>query len=379
MRNYVSIVGAGIGGLTHAIALAHRGIHSEILERAPQIAEVGAGVQISPNGMAVLRALGLGDALEKASIESRAVHLTDGLTGRSLIRMPMKSRDYRLVHRATLIAILEGAARDAGVTIRPGTRVESAQDGTAATFVIDGGTEETGFAVGADGINSVLRPALNGTDRAEFTGQVAWRATIAADAPPEAQIFVGPGRHLVAYPLSEGRLNLVAVEERADWAEEGWHVEGDPDALRRAFAGFASPVADWLRIVETCHLWGLYVHPVARVWHGRSMALLGDAAHPTLPFLGQGANLALEDAWCLAAALSRDDRDAALADYHASRAPRVARAIAMANSNARNYHLSGAIKAAAHAGLKLANLAPGIMLKRFDWLYGHDVTAEPSM
>ncbi len=374
MPDHVTIVGGGIGGLTHAIALARRGIRAMVLERAPRISEVGAGVQISPNGLAVLSELGLAARLRQAAVQSRGIRLSDGPSGRPLIRMPLSQGGYYLVHRAALIDMLAAAAGEAGVRVRLDTRVHTVRDGLAASFDIDHETETAPFVVGADGINSVVRASLNGVDRPTFTGQIAWRAIVACDAPPEAQVFTGPGHHLVAYPLGGGRLNLVAVEERSDWAEEGWHVPGDPAALRRAFAGFADPVTEWLDKVETCHLWGLFRHPVARNWYGRSVAILGDAAHPTLPFLGQGANLAIEDGWCLARAIAAPDRAAALAAYQSERAPRVRRAIAAANANARNYHLSGGRKHAAHAALRIAGLAPALMLKRFDWLYGHDVT-----
>ncbi|MBJ3761774.1 FAD-dependent monooxygenase [Maribius pontilimi] len=375
MDQPITIVGGGIGGLAHAVALARRGIAATVLERAPALVEVGAGVQISPNGFAVLRDLGLGDALRAVSVRSQAVRLVDGPTARTVVRMPLGGRDYHMVHRAALVDLLAQAASAWGVALRLGTRVAGAEDGATATLRLDETTEQVAFAVGADGLNSVLRVALNGSDPAFFTGQIAWRAIIDADAPPEAQVWMGPGRHLVAYPLGQGRLNLVAVEERADWTDEGWHQPGDPDRLRAAFAEFAAPARDWLGAVDRCHLWGLFRHPVAPRWHGGAMALLGDAAHPTLPFLAQGANLALEDAWCLARALAQPDRAAALVDYQSARAPRVGRAIAAANANARNYHLRGASRFAAHAALRVAGLRPELLRRRFDWLYDHDVTA----
>jgi salicylate hydroxylase len=208
---------------------------------------------------------------------------------------------------------------------------------------------------------------------------VAWRALVpGAGEPAEAQVFMGPGRHLVAYPLRGGALvNLVAVEERAAWAAEGWHHAGEPGEMRRAFAGFGGPVPGWLAEVEACALWGLFRHPVASRWHGPGAVLLGDAAHPTLPFLAQGACMALEDAWVLAESLEREGSEAAaLASYQAARRDRVVRIVNAATANARNYHLRGPARAVAHAGLRaIGGVAPGAMLARFDWLYGHDVTA----
>lgn len=189
---------------------------------------------------------------------------------------------------------------------------------------------------------------------------------------------MGPGRHLVSYPLRGGRLrNIVAVEERHRWAEESWSATDDPLALRLAFEGFSGPVPGWLEQVEAVNLWGLFRHPVAARWHGHGAAILGDAAHPTLPFLAQGANMALEDAWVLAAMLAaQDSAEAAFAAYQLARRDRVTRIVAAANANARNYHLKGPMRLAGHLALRLSGrLAPGLALSRFDWLYDFDVTA----
>jgi salicylate hydroxylase len=272
--------------------------------------------------------------------------------------------DYLLVHRARLIEVLEAGARDAGVIIRTGSRLEP--EATA------------GLVIGADGLQSRLRAALNGPAEPFFTGQVAWRALVSdPEAAPEVQVFMGPRRHLVTYPLAWGLRNIVAVEERADWAAEGWHHEDKPDNLSRAFAGFAPAVHRWLDRIEQVHLWGLFRHPVAARWHDGSRAILGDAAHPTLPFLAQGANMALEDAWVLAERLGRLPRAEALAAYQAARRDRVARVIAAATANARNYHIANPLlRRAAHSALRLGGaLAPAAPLRRFDWIYGHDVTA----
>jgi salicylate hydroxylase len=237
--------------------------------------------------------------------------------------------------------------------------------------------------IGADGLKSVLHAALNGAGTPAFTHQVAWRALIPceAGAPPVAEVHMGPGRHLVSYPLRGGTLrNIVAIEERRIWADEGWSIRDDPLELRLAFQGFSHRVQGWLEQVEDVWLWGLFRHPVARHWQralpGGAVAILGDAAHPTLPFLAQGANMALEDAWVLAASLAGHDTPAAaLAAFQAARAPRCTRIVAAASRNARAYHLSGPLREAAHLGLRLGGwLAPGLALSRLDWLYRHDVT-----
>ena len=381
----VLVIGGGIAGLAVATLLAQRGAQVEVVERAATISEVGAGLQISPNGAVVLRAMGLGDALEGAGLRARAVILRDGRSGRRVTRLDLAGsragQDYFLLHRADLIDLLATAARGAGVAITTGQEVTGVDlDGPAVTL----GSARRGadLVIGADGLRSLARSALNGRMVPFFTHQVAWRAMIAEDAgtaPPDVQVFMGPGRHLVSYPLRGGSLrNIVAVEERHGWADEGWHHADTPENLRAAFAGFGGPVPDWLDHVEEVNLWGLFRHPVAARWHdGGRAAILGDAAHPTLPFLAQGANMALEDAWSLAAALgARKDPAEALAGWQAARVPRVRRIVEAANRNARAYHLRGPVRSVAHLGLRLGGaLAPGLALSRFDWVYRYDVTA----
>ncbi|MFN3970768.1 MAG: FAD-dependent monooxygenase [Gemmobacter sp.] len=384
----VTVLGAGVAGLAVARALALHGARVTVLEQADAIREVGAGLQVSPNGAAVLRALGLGDALRAASMRAEAVQLMDGPSGDPVLRLDIArlrpDHGYHLIHRADLIALLLEGARAAGVELRLLQKVDTVDlAGDRPRIVTSTGQElRPNLLIGADGLQSRVRAALNGTVAPFFTFQIAWRATIPATPgeAPVAEVHMGPGRHLVSYPLRGGTLrNIVAVEERRRWVEEGWSRREDPLEMRLAFAGFNARARAWLEAAEDVWLWGLFRHPVAQAWHkGGNVAILGDAAHPTLPFLAQGANLALEDAWVLADHLARgDDPATALATYQAARVPRVTRAIAAANANARNYHLRAPWRGIAHLGLRAAGaLAPERMIRRFDWLYDHDVTAD---
>lgn len=377
----IAIIGAGIGGLAAALALHQRGARVTVYEQAEAISEVGAGLQISPNGAVVLRALGLEDALSAASVAAEAVVLRDYRAGAQVLRLDLKRHDpdrrYGFVHRSDLIELLADAVRAAGVRIRLLQKVHTVTPGPRPVIeMCNGARLNADLVIGADGLHSRARAALNGADQPFFTGQVAWRALVPceAGAAAEAQLFMGPGRHLVSYPLRGSTLrNIVAVQERADWREEGWNHFDDPANLRAAFADFGGPVPALLAQVQQVGLWGLFRHPVAPVWQQGNVALLGDAAHPTLPFLAQGANLALEDAWTLARCLAEGQ---GLAAYEATRQPRAQRVIEAANGNAWKYHLRfPPLRAAAHLALRLGGrMAPARMVHQFDWLYDYDVT-----
>lgn len=383
----ICVVGAGIGGLALALALRQRGADVVVLEQAEAIAEVGAGIQISPNGMRVIDALGLGDALRATAVRARAVSLRDYAKGAEVVRLDLtalpETQSYLFVHRADLIDVLAQAVREAGVRVRLLQRVSGVSPGqTPVVHLAHGDHLEADLVVGADGVRSVVRPNVTQTRAPFFTKQVAWRAIVpnVTGHPAHARVHMGPGRHLVSYPLRDGsHVNLVAVQERGVWAEEGWHHQDDPANLRSAFAQFDAEVHRLLAEVTSVAIWGLFRHPVAAQMHAEGVVLLGDAAHPTLPFLAQGANMALEDAWVLARCLGQGrEMSQRLAQYQTMRYARSRRVIDAASRNAWKYHLSfPPLRWAAHTGMRLlGQVAPGRLLHQFDWLYQHDVTRE---
>ncbi len=365
----VTVIGAGIAGLSAAVALAQCGAKVRVLERSQKIAQVGAGLQVSPNGFVVLDALGLGTEARRAGLETTAIELKDYRAGRRVLRIDLTKRRSRipflLVHRTRLIGLLEERARKSGVDVAFGASADPSS--------VDGS-----LVVGADGLRSETRKHLNGPEVPFFTGQVAWRALVPDKAEPEVNVWMGPGRHLVSYALETGLRNIVAVEERKRWAAEDWNRADDPANLRAAFASFDPEVRQWLAQVNDVRLWGLFRHEVATRWQDGRFVLLGDAAHPTLPFLAQGANLALEDAWVMTRCLDRLPQQEALAEYQRRRNARIVRVIAAATANARNFHLRNPLlRTVAHAILRVGGVTmPQLALNRFGWLYGFDVTRE---
>ncbi len=381
----IIVIGGGIGGLAAALALARLGAVVTVLEQTAEISDMGAGLQISPNGFVVLDALGLRDAVVDRSVAATSVVLRNYSNSAMVATLDVSpqtgGQNYHFIHRADLVACLLSAARQAGVQVRLQHKVKQVQTSVIPQVVLtNGATMMADLVVGADGLHSCLRPVLNRPAAPRFTGQVAWRALVPhqSDALAQVQLYMGPGRHLVTYPLRGGQLvNVVAVQERANWAADGWQHRDDPQNLRRAFADFSPDVQELLRSVDNLHLWGLFRHPVARNWYQDHAVLLGDAAHPTLPFLAQGANMALEDAWVLADCLANaETTSGALARYQKRREGRVRRVIAVSGRNAWKYHLRlPPLRMAAHAALRFVSLkAPQYLTRQFDWLYHHDVT-----
>lgn len=365
----VTIIGCGVAGLTSALALVRHGAQVTMYERASALTELGAGLQISPNAGFVFEALGINRALDAVSARSTGVVLHDQ-TGKQIASLPFKlyrpDNIFRMIHRMRLIEVLERAARTAGVEI-------------ILNHEITEPFPDTSLLIGADGLHSRVRSSLNGPEQPFFTGQTAWRALVTDDIDdPFARIFMGPGRHLVSYPIGGGLRNIVAVTERPEWIREGWSYEDDPANLQAAFSMFNDPVPGWLSQVKRCGIWGLFRHRIARTWHSERCVILGDAAHPTLPFMAQGAVMAIEDAWILAECLnSFSDQSMALARFQKLRQPRVRKIVEAANKNARNYHLTGPKRMIGHTALRtVSRLTPHMLSNRFNWIYDYNPLTE---
>lgn len=390
----ILVAGGGIGGLAAALCAVRHGLKPLVLERSADLAETGAGLQISPNGMKVLTAVGAGPAVEAVAFEPDSLDLRLGRSGRRIFSIPMGARarsaygaPYLHLHRADLRDALAATLeqRAPGALVR-GVEVEGFEEQGDGVLVraTDGRTWRGGVLVGADGIHSVVRSRLWGAAGARFTGNVAWRAVVPSDQlpagliPTRATVWAGPGRHAVTYYLRRGALvNLVAVVEQADWKHESWTEPGDPATLVQAFQGFAEPVRMLADRVQACHRWALHDRDPATRWGRGRVTLLGDAAHPMLPFLAQGAVMAIEDGWVLAARVAAQGGAGALRAYEAARQPRTARVQLGARANMGVFHkASGPTQFMTYAPMMLADrLLPGFVHSRQDWLYAHDVTA----
>ena len=387
----VIIAGAGIGGLTAALACRHFGLDPVVIETAPALEEVGAGIQIPPNASKVLRALGVLDRVARDAFRPEALEARMGRSGHRLFRIALPHGDarwgapYLHIHRADYVAAL--AESVPGDVLRLGAGVVGfEQDADGVRVRLDDGTALHGdVLVGADGIHSVVRAALHGDTPARFTGNVAWRAVVPMEVldtppPPTACVWMGEGRHAVTYRLRRGELaNVVGVVERDDWREEGWRVRGSREAALADFAGFDPVVRGLLERAETLHRWALFDRPPLPFWSEGRVSLLGDAAHPMLPFMAAGAAMAVEDAWVMARCLGEGQGDpgAALQRYQGERLARASRVQAASRANAATFHKRGRpAQLATYGPMWLAGrLLPGAVRARQDWLYGEDVTA----
>lgn len=394
MISPVLIVGGGIGGLTAALCLARAGLPAVLFEQAPAFGDVGAGVQITPNASRVLHRLGLAGALTACASEPAGIEYRHWRSGKRIARWAFDGRwaragaPYYHVHRADLVGLLADAAeRQPGLSLRLGARVEgfSAAGDGACVAIAGADAEIVGTALlGADGVHSTVRGAMLAGAEPRFAGLVAWRALVpaaslpAGSAEPWTTVWWGPGRHFVHYAVRRGELvNCVGVVARAmpGGVRESWRQRGELAALRADFAGWHEDVQRLINAVppETLHQWALFDRRAPTRWGHGPATLLGDAAHPMLPFVAQGAAMAIEDAavlaTCLAGSTTPADSAAALRRYEAIRRPRTARLQRLARYNARLFHLAG-------GGAWLRDrLAPAAARRTLARIYGYDALA----
>jgi salicylate hydroxylase len=384
-KHGILIAGGGIGGLTLSLALARRGFDGTVLERSAFADETGAGIQLGPNATRALRDNGLLDAVEARAFRPEALWMFDACTGKRLATVPLgrEAEDrygapYLTLHRADLhTALLQACHDQASVELRPRFEVTAVeeQDATVTARGAAGLSADGSALIGADGLWSAVRTRLAPHAAPRFAGRTAWRAILPrAGLPrpfeaPVIGLWLGPGAHLVHYPVRGGEaLNLVAVVQGgAD--EPGWGRAGDAATLIAAFARWAKLPQSLLEVATGWRRWSLQALRPLRRWSAGRIALLGDAAHPVLPYLAQGAALAIEDAEVLAACLEASGGDPGLAfpRYEALRSRRVRRVQRLSAHMGRIYHLDGFRRILRNAALQRQD--PSRLLSGFDWLY----------
>lgn len=353
----VAIVGAGIGGLTAALALLQRDFSVGVYEQTDTLAEIGAGLQISANGSEVLATIGVLDAVRAIACEPAGKQIRLWSTGQvwKLFDLGATSVErygypYLMVHRADLHRMLFEAleARSPGAVHMRSRCTGFVQSENGIRLSFDDGREATAdVLVGADGVHSKIRQAMFGKDTAQFTGCMAWRGLVPRECLSKrlleqvATNWIGPGGHVIHYPLRRGELlNFVGIVERSDWTGESWTDQGTREECADDFPGWNDDVHEIIRSVETPYKWALIGRDPLPQWTEGRATLLGDACHPTLPFLAQGANMALEDALVLARCLDRysDDIEFALQQYEAVRKERTTRIVVGSAENAKRFH-----------------------------------------
>lgn len=351
----VGIIGGGIGGVTLAASLSQQGIETHLFEHAEQFGEVGAGIQMTPNAVKVIKALGAESALHNVGFLPEALVGRNWDTGEETFRIPLKEDCPRLygapfyhVHRADLHQLLVDLISRAHVSFaKHCVNVTQDADKAVAHFS-DGSVFEADLIVGADGVRSEVRHALFGAEAPHFTGHMCYRAVVPFDempdfVAPESSFWLGPKSHVVTYYVNGGKaVNIVAVAETADWVEESWHTLSTQEALMADFEGWHPKIIKLFERVTEVYRWGLFDRDPMTKWSKGRVTLLGDAAHPMLPFLSQGAAMAIEDAYVLAQALAAmpDKLDMALAKYEGERVARTSRVLLEARERGKTYHLS---------------------------------------
>ncbi len=392
----VAIAGGGIGGLATALALAQRGLASTVHEKRAAFSEDGAGIQIGPNGVHALRAIGIADALAGVVAVPECIVVHDGRSGRILTKLPLSAwiedrhgAPYWTVQRPHLHAALLGAAeRSSLITLVTGSAVVGFDEQaghiaieTQLTASQDVQQPELAHRhacalIAADGLWSTLRTAIGQPVPLQPIGKAAYRTLLPAAAaahfemPNAVHVWLAPGAHVVHYPVSGGAETAFIVIVDNINASASWSTAATSDAVLEGARGFSRQLYDVIAAAKEWRMWSLQNRAPSQTWSRGCAAVLGDAAHPVLPFLAQGGVLALEDAVVVARCLSQQHRDipAAMRAYAHARRDRAARVAAASARNGRIYHLSGLAAFARNAAL--VKLPPPSIMRSYDWLYG---------
>jgi len=384
------IAGGGIGGLTAALALQQRGFTVSVFEKVPELREIGAGFHCTPNGTRVLYALGLKQAIERVEVRlaDRDIRLWSSgrvwrLAGHGGESESRYGAPYLLFHRGDLHSILVEAVRDRQPdALQVNARCTGFRlDGSKVVLQLDGGPEVDGdVLIGADGVHSTVRQQLFGRDNPHFTGEIAWRGLVPLERLPQrmrgkvTSNWIGPNGSVTVYPVRRGELvNFVGLVERDDWRVESWIQQGSIGECERDFSGWHDDVHTLIRNIETPFKWALFLREPLLKWSVGPVTLLGDACHATTPYLGQGANMAIEDAFILARCLSEDpDIVSALRRYEDARRVRTTNIVLKSSEQSKRIHDPILADPVAAVDYIETNWAPEKIKGRYDWIFEYD-------
>ncbi|WP_411036877.1 FAD-dependent monooxygenase [Shinella sp. BYT-45] len=387
----IAIVGGGIGGAALAVSLRKRGFDPHIYERAQAFGEIGAGVQMTPNAVKIIRALGLYDRLTKVAFQPKGSRGRHWKSGRENFLLPFDKgfieyygAPYLQIHRADLLDLFVRELPASSVTFGA-ELTDCTQDASGVTLTFaDGRTKPADLVIGADGVRSVVRDRIFGCEEPRWTGHMCYRALVPVGEPmpyvePYNSLWMGPNGHVVTYYVRGGTMvNIVAVQEAPQWVSEGWNVRASRDEMLATYQDWHADLKKLFSKVTDVYRWGLFDRNPMPSWDGGRVTLLGDAAHPMLPFLSQGAAMAIEDGYVLAEALQAAGSDikAAIATYDALRRPRTSRVQLESRKRGETYHLPSAI-AQMKRDLEYrirSIVAPRTTGMRADWVYEYDGT-----
>lgn len=396
-KPHILIAGGGIGGLTAALALLKRGFDVDVYEQAPELREVGAGLQLSANGIRVLHELGVLDAFHALACEAsgKEIRLWDSGQTWKLFDLGTQSVTrygfpYYLAYRPDLLAVLaDGVRREKQDAIHLNaqcTGFEQSAGGVTLRYEDAGHNNETNgdALIGADGVHSRIREALFGHDQPVFTGLVSWRGVIPMEKLPQhmrrmvGTNWIGPGGHVVHYPVHRGEyMNFNGIIEREDWQVESWSARASHDECHAAFAGWNDDIHCMIGHIATPFKWALMGREPLQHWSAGNVSLLGDACHPMLPMLAQGAAMALEDGYILGRALAdaRGNLQQRLARYEQARKERTAKVVLGSAENARRFQSRALADPVAAQEYVDREWTEERVTQRYEWLFTYDVTA----